>query len=145
MRSMLGVMLVVVFPQLLPAQRSRTDDASGVVGTYRHFGTAHEGCAIEVGDRRSDSIRVQFDCNRGAPSYHHGANDVRIPLRNGVAVYRDTNHDGTCTLRFAFARGRVNVTQTGSDVACGFGAFVKIDGTYPLVSRRPPKFDLLPL
>jgi hypothetical protein len=144
MRWAVGVMLVVI-PQLLLAQGARTSGSNSVVGTYRHFGAAHEGCAIEVGEPKADSVRVQFDCNRGAPSYHHGANDLRMPLHSGVASYQDTNSNGTCTLRFAFARDRVKVTQTGSDLACGFGAFVNIDGTYPLVSRRPPKFDLLPL
>ena len=143
MRSILGLMLVVI-PQLLLAQSSRAATQS-VVGTYRHFTSAHSGCAIEVGERKANTVRVQFDCNRGAPSYHHGANDVRVPLRGRVATYEDTNANGTCTLRFAFAHERVQVKQTGSDVACGFGAFVNIDGTYPRVSTRPPKFDLLPL
>lgn len=143
MRSVLGLMLVFV-PRFVLAQSAQLATGS-VVGTYRHFTTGHAGCTIEVGERKANTVRVQFDCNRGAPSYHHGANDVRLPLRNQVATYADTNANGTCRLRFAFRHERVQVTQTGSDLACGFGAFVKIDGTYPRVSRRPPKFDLLPL
>jgi hypothetical protein len=144
MRCVLGLILIVL-PQLMLAQSSRTSAANSVVGTYRHFGSAHEGCAIEVGERRADSVRVQFDCNRGAPSFHHAANDVRLPLHDGVATYENTGSEGRCTIRFVFARERVKVTQTGTDAACGFGAFVNIDGSYPRVSRRPPKFDLLPL
>ena len=143
MRSVWGLILVVI-PQLLLAQSVRPETRS-IVGTYRHFTSTHAGCAIEVGDRKADTVRVQFDCNRGAPSYHHGANDLQLPLRDGIATYEDTNASGKCTLRFVFGRDRVRVTQTGSDLACGFGAFVNIDGTYPRVSRRPPKFDLLPL
>ena len=144
MRSVLVLMLVIV-PQLLLAQGAQTSDANSVVGTYRAHDKVGAGCTIEAGDRRANTVRIQFDCNRGAPSYHHGANDVRVPLRGGVATYGDTNSSGTCRLRFSFARDRVTVKQTGSDLACGFGAFVHIDGTYPRVSRRPPKFDLLPL
>jgi hypothetical protein len=144
MRSVLSLLLVVA-PHLLLGQGTRTSAPHDVVGTYRHFGVAHEGCAIEVGERRADSVRVQFDCNRGAPSFHRAANDLRLPLHNSVATYDVTSANGKCTIRFAFSGEHVRVTQVGSDVACGFGAFVNIGGTYPRVSRRPPKFDLLPL
>ena len=129
--------LLCLMPHLVAAQ--------SFVGTYRHFGSAHEGCAVEVGERKADSVRIQFDCNRGAPSYHHGANDVRVALHNRVAAYTTNEFGSQCSIRFEFLHDRVKLTQTGSDIACGFGAFVNVDGTYPRVSRRPPKFDLLPL
>lgn len=144
MRSALGLLLVVI-PQLVLAQGARMSGANSVVGTYRVHDKIGAGCTIEVGERSANTVRVQFDCNRGAPSYHHGANDVRIRLRDNVAIYRATGPSGTCTIRFGFGTEGVKVRQDGSDLACGFGAFVNIDGTYPRVSRRPPKFDLLPL
>jgi hypothetical protein len=137
--------MLLALPHLILAQTARTPAAADVVGTYREHDRSGAGCTIEVGDWKGGAVRVQFDCDRGAPSHHRGANDVRLPLRNGVATYEETNGNGTCTLRFAFNTQRVEVTQSGSDLACGFGAFVNIDGTYPRVSRRPPKFDLLPL
>lgn len=144
MRVLTSVVWIAI-PRLLLGQHAAAPTTPSVVGTYRHFDAAHAGCTIEVGERKASSVRIQFDCNRGAPSYHHGANDVRVELRDGVATYESHSTSGTCTLRFAFARDRVRVTQNGSDLACGFGAFVTIDGTYPQVSRRPPKFELLPL
>jgi hypothetical protein len=144
MRFLVATALVAV-PELLLGQQSPAVTVTNVVGTYRNVSAAHSGCAIEVGEPKGDTIRIQFDCNRGAPGYHHGANDVRVPLRDGVATSESHGSSGTCRLRFAFRGDRVRVTQNGSDIACGFGAFVEIDGTYPRVSRRAPKFDLLPL
>jgi hypothetical protein len=144
MRFIFGFILAVV-PHLILAQSSRASASKTVVGTYREHDAVGAGCTIEVGEPKEDIVRVQFDCNRGAPSNHHGAGDDRLLLRAGVATYASHNASGVCTIRFAFDRERVHVTQRGRDLACGFGAFVKIDGTYPRVSRRPPKFDLLPL
>jgi hypothetical protein len=141
----LSVLLLVFVPQTLMAQSSGAMSARAVVGTYREHTSVGAGCTIEVGEPKASGVRIQFDCNRGAPSYNHGADDFRAPVKNSVATYASRNANGTCRLRFAFARDRVRVTQEGRDQACGFGAFVTIDGTYPRVSRRPPKFDLLPL
>lgn len=137
--------MFVLTPQLICAQSSGTSAAKSVVGTYREHDRVGAGCTIEVGEPQGDIVRVQFDCNRGAPSYHHGGGDDRLRLRGGIASDESHNASGACTIRFAFDRERVTVTQRGSDIACGFGAFVNIGGTYPRVSRRQPKFDLLPL
>ena len=145
MKLLLAIIGFVV-PRLAAAQTRTVSDPRSVVGTYRHFTTARAGCAIEVGQSKGDSLRVQFDCNRGAPSYHSGSLDVRVTLHHDTATYQTSEFNGeSCSIRFDFGAGRLQLTQIGSDIACGFGAFLRVDGSYPRISRRPPKFDLLPL
>ena len=137
MRSLL-VLILVALPRLAVGQQN-------IVGTYRAYTAGGQGCTVEVGDARRDSVRVQLDCRRGDPSHHSGGMDARLLLRDGVAVDEIRDNGGLCTLRFEFKNKRVTVRQTGSDLFCGFGFGVSAIGTYPRVSRRPPKFDLLPV
>src|SRR6266481_4714366 len=137
MRSLV-VLILVALPRLAVGQQT-------VVGTYRGYTAGGQGCTVEVGDPRRDSVRVQMDCHRGDPSHHSGGIDARLLLRDGVAVDEIKGNGGLCTLRFEFRNKRVTVRQTGSDRLCGFGFGVTATGTYPRVSRRPPKFDLLPV
>ena len=137
MRSFV-VLTLFALPRLAVGQQS-------VVGTYRGYTPGGQGCAVQVGDPRRDSVRVQMDCSRGNPSHHAGGMDARLLLHSGVALVEINGNGGLCTLRFEFKNKRVTVKQTGSDRLCGFGVGVSATGTYPRVSRRPPKFDLLPL
>lgn len=46
----------------------------------------------------------------------------------------------TITLKF-LTRGRLRVTQHGTDGECGFGHNVSADGTYRKISAKKPKFN----
>jgi hypothetical protein len=44
-----------------------------------------------------------------------------------------------------FAGNHAVVVQEGTDIECGFGAFVNVSGTYVRLNTRRPPFDLFPI
>ena len=111
-----------------------------LTGTYVQSGRKGAGGTLLV--RRLDSNRIEFDleCSRGAPSFNSGVAHATIDVLEGIAVYRVTEFNGPCELKFDFRGSSVVVFQTGEDFACGFGHGVDCSGTYRLKSRKPPKF-----
>jgi hypothetical protein len=98
------------------------------------------GGTLLVRQLSPNSIEFEIDCNRGAPSYNSGVARSTIDVLDGIAVYRISEFNGPCELKFNFKGAAVVVSQTGADFACGFGHGVYCGGTYNLKSREPPKF-----
>lgn len=127
------------FPASVSAQRPRGHDAQLVSGSY-----AQPGCGLQVAPVATDSVRVQIECNRGAPSYNLGFLDEHLPIHSGTVVHMTSEHSGSCRITIAFHGTRAVVTEDGTDITCGFGAGVSVAGVYDRTSRRSPPFDLSP-
>jgi hypothetical protein len=84
-------------------------------------------------------------CNHGPPGYHLGFLDEYLPIRENGVVYERQTGDQRCRITIRFENTRAIVAQHGSDIACGFGAFVSVNGTYRRTSRTRPTFDLNPV
>jgi hypothetical protein len=118
--------------QLFPA-------ASLVTGTY-----AQAGCRLEVAPVATDSVHVQLRCTRPAPTFNLGFLDERLPIQSGVIRHDMREPGGRCRITIRFAGEQAVVTQDGTDLSCGFGGGVYVNGRYRRISRRPPSFDLDP-
>jgi hypothetical protein len=132
-------MTMAAIPAAARAQQTRASDARSVAGSY-----AQPGCRLQVAPVAADTVRIQIECNRGAPTYNLGFLDERLPIRGDSVAYARTEGGGSCRIGIAFRDGRAIVTEDGRDVTCGFGAGVTVRGTYRRTSRRPPPFDLSP-
>jgi len=131
--------LLGTLPASATAQRPRRDDAQLVTGSY-----AQPGCGLQVAPVATDSVRIQIECNRGAPDYNLGFLDEHLPIRSGTVVYSTRAYSGSCRITIAFHGTRAVVTEDGTDITCGFGAGVSVAGVYRRTSRRSPPFDLSP-
>jgi uncharacterized protein len=96
-------------------------------GTYKMANG--EALVLQTNGRIKFSINATYRTNVGQVS-------GEVPLAGDSAKYVDREAD--CALSFAFAAGRLVVTQDGS---CGMGLNVTGAGTYKRVSTAPPKFD----
>ncbi len=95
-----------------------------------------------AGQTSDSTVRLRLDCNRGAPSYNMGILAASVPFSNSVSLYRTEEFGSLCEIRFIFHRQSMEARQTGTDAACGFGYGVYADGSYRLISRDPPPFDV---
>jgi hypothetical protein len=120
--------------------RARIEKRSALTGTYVLKLRRGAGGTLLVRQLSQNKIEFDLDCNRGAPSYNMGLARATIDVKDGIGVYRTTEFNGPCEIKFEFKRAAVVVSQTGADFACGFGHGVDCGGTYRLKSRKPPKF-----
>jgi uncharacterized protein (TIGR02246 family) len=110
-------------------------------GTYAWKGRESAGCSLKAAQRGTDSVQVQLECNRGAPSYNSGIAEGVVRVANGSGALTITEYAKPCALRMQFSANQVVVVQEGSDVDCGFGHGVMADGTYPRTSSALPSFE----
>lgn len=111
-------------------------------GTWSWGGDATvAGGTLAVRDD-AEGTRFQLQISRGRPTGNMGFLEGRLTVEDGRATYR--NQDGTCAIAFAFTRRSVVLKTIGDDGGCSFGNHVHADGTYRRISRKKPKFDLIP-
>jgi hypothetical protein len=135
----LSFILLVVLSAPASAQQPRRTAASPVTGTY-----GKEGCRLEVAPVATDSVHVQLRCTRPAPTFNLGFLDERLPIQSGVVRHDMREPGGRCRIIIRFAGEQAVVTQDGTDLSCGFGGGVYVNGRYRRISRRLPSFDLDP-
>jgi hypothetical protein len=111
-----------------------------LTGTYVLRGRKGAGGTLLVRQLSPNRIDFHIEYNRGAPSYNSGVARSTIDVLDGIAVYRISEFNGPCELKFNFKGAAVSVSQTGDDFACGFGHGVYCGGTYHRKSRKRPKF-----
>jgi hypothetical protein len=134
----------------LSVQQPTPPSAAAAMGTYT-LGTTHlvarngSGCWLEAAPVRSDSMHLQILCRKPAPGHHLGVLDTSLPLRAGALVYETTKSAGHCRVTVRFVEARAIVAQDGKGLACGFGAFVDVGGSYVRLSKQRPPFDLVPI
>jgi hypothetical protein len=132
------------------AQPSPGPAAMAAMGTYalgtRHLASSHaDGCWLEAAPIQADSMHLQLLCRKPAPGQHLGVLDARLRLRGNILVYERGDAASRCRITVRFAGRHGVVAQDGTDIACGFGAFVDVSGAYARLSTRRPRFDLAPI
>jgi hypothetical protein len=152
-RRVVALSLAVTFgsrSSVMAAQRSSNASAVAVMGTYA-FATKQlpsaktDGCWLEVAPIQSDSVHVQLLCRKPAPGHHLGLLDARLPMRGKTLHYERGGATDGCRITVRFAGNHAVVVQEGTDITCGFGAFVNVSGSYVRLNGRRPRFDLAPI
>ena len=93
-------------------------------------------CVLEV--KGEPSLQFYVNCNRGGPSYNQGILSGQFQLIEPNVGDFKTDAFGQCELRFNFNETGVEVTQTGADFECGFGAGVIATGSYTYQNEQTP-------
>jgi hypothetical protein len=142
--------LVPLIFGLTAAQQPSRPSLAAVAGTYAQGTTKlppskGSGCWLETAPVRADSMHLQVLCRKPAPGYHLGVIDARVPVHGDTLIYERRGSTEPCRITVRFAHSRAIVAQDGSDIACGFGAFVNLGGTYARLSNHQPRFDLFPI
>jgi hypothetical protein len=135
--------LIAAAVTLALLEGGKAQGVHALTGTWTWGGDVKEAGGTLVVIDEAGGTRFQLQLSRGAPSYNMGFLEGALTVEEGRAIYR--SQDGACAIAFAFARETVVVKQErGSDADCGFGHAVSADGTYRRISRKKPKFDLIP-
>jgi hypothetical protein len=124
--------------------------AVAAIGTYalatKQLPSASaDGCWLEVAPAQSDSVHLQLLCRKPAPGHHLGVLDARLPMRGDTLRYERGEATDRCRITVRFAADHAVVVQEGTDITCGFGAFVNVSGSYVRLNARQPPFDLAPI
>jgi len=140
MPVILLIVLLIAPVSTLGKSPQRTKKPKTLTGTYTLKLRNRAGGTLLVHQLSPTRIEFDLECNRGAPSYNMGMAHGTMDVNDGIAVYRVTEFNGPCEIRFDFRASVVNIKQNGDDFACGFGHGVDCGGAYRLVSHKPPKF-----
>ncbi len=124
------------------AQTRKSVSGTEVTGTFRD----ESGSEFRILALGKGKLRVAFS----GIYMHMTASGEKMPnlgeasgeaiISGDTAIFRreDTKQ---CTITIKFlTRGRLKVTQKGTDVECGFGNNVSADGDYKKISSAKPKF-----
>lgn len=125
------------------AQSRKAVSGAEVTGTFREGASGSEFSILALGHGK---LRVFFS---GTYVYRmaNGEKMANVGEASGEAfISGDTatfapeeTEECTITLKF-LTRGRLKVSQAGTDAECGFGANVSAEGNYKKVSNQRPKF-----
>jgi hypothetical protein len=108
-------------------------------GTYRSGGSEIKLLKVTTARAKVDVYAQQL-----SGGYNSGFATGEAAVDKNGATYTD-NSIGHCTIRLNFAPGnKLNVTQQGEDVDCGFGHSVHADGVYTKVSSARPAIGVDP-
>jgi hypothetical protein len=116
-----------------------------LTGTWTWGGEDAEeagGTLVVIDD--AEGTRFQLQLSRGAPSYNMGFLEGRLTVKDGRATFAHVEAGMPCEIAFTFTRGSAVLERIGDDSGCLFGFQVHADGTYRRISRKKPKFDLIP-
>lgn len=126
------------------AQVRKAVSGAEVTGTFREAASGSQFSILALGKGK---LRVAFS----GVYMHLTASGEKMPnlgeaageasMAGDTAVFKPEDlQKCAITLKF-LVRGRLKVTQKGTDVECGFGANVSASGTYKKISAKKPKFD----
>ena len=116
--------------------------AGGAAPSWTGTWTRDGGTLAVVDD--AQGTRFQLQLSRGAPSYNMGFLEGRLTVKDGRATFAHVEAGMPCEIAFTFTRGSAVLERIGDDSGCLFGFQVHADGTYRRISRKKPKFDLIP-
>jgi hypothetical protein len=133
----LGVLLLCT---ITSAQTPKVVTAAQANGLYRDG--RNEFRILALGHNK---LEVQFDgeymTRAGYPNIGEARGEATIEGNVATFVPGDTTE---CKITIKFLRNRLDVTQEGSDAACGFGHNVMATGTYRKIRGGKPKFITTP-
>lgn len=126
------------------AQTRKAVDGAEVTGTFREAATGSEFKIAALGKGK---LRVAFSgiypykTASGERTANMGEASGEATISGDTAVFKPADTEGKCTITLKFlTRGRLKVSQSGTDAECGFGANVSAAGDYKKISGRRPKF-----
>lgn len=142
--------IAILSPPLIAAQTVRTSvSAVEVNGTFRmNFSGKYKEFAneLKILALGGGKLRIAFDLvfpyslPNNEITVNLGTLDDEAAIAGDTAIY--TSEDSECTITLRFVRpGSLEVKQSGSDAACGFGRGVYAAGNYLKVSSKKPKFE----
>ncbi len=125
------------------AQSRKAVSGADVTGTFRESASGSEFSILALGKGR---LRIAFSgvypykLANGEDTANTGEAIGEAEIRGDTATFTPEEfQECAITLKF-LTRGRLKVTQMGSDAECGFGNNVSADGTYKKVSAKKPRF-----
>jgi hypothetical protein len=90
----------------------------------------------------STKIIVALNYNKGGPEYNNGSVFETLPIVKNKAVYKNAGNI-SCIILFKLLPGIIEVQQIGSDIDCGMGHGVIINGTFKRLNKKIPTNEQL--
>jgi hypothetical protein len=122
------------------AQNSKVVTAARANGVYRYYKSEFRILALG-----HNKLKVQFDgiymTRAGSPNMGYASGEATID--GNVATFKPSDTE-RCEITLVFLRGKLKVTQEGSDADCGFGHNVNATGTYSKIKSGKPRFESPP-
>lgn len=125
------------------AQTRKAVSGAEVTGTFREAASGSTFSILALGKGK---LRVAFTgiyaykMANGEDSANTGEAMGEAEIAGDTATFAPDEFE-ECTIALKFLpRGRLKVTQQGTDAECGFGRNVSADGTYKKTSGKKPKF-----
>jgi hypothetical protein len=125
------------------AQARKAVGGAEATGTFRE---AASGSVFKILALGKGKLRVAFSgvypykTASGEMSANMGEASGEAAISGDAATFKPADFE-QCTITLKFlTRGRLKVTQKGTDAECGFGNNVSADGNYKKISARRPKF-----
>ena len=119
------------------AQNSKVVTAAQANGVYRYYQSEFRILALG-----HNKLKVQFDgiymTVSRSPNMGYASGEADIA--GNVATFVPADTQG-CKITMTFLRGKLKVTQDGSDAVCGFGHNVYATGTYRKIRSGKPRFE----
>ena len=152
MKKLLSLASLIVFcaAGAAGAQTRKSVNTAEVNGTFRSFfsgkfkGSYSEVKILALGGgklRVALELVYPYTTRAGEMSANLGTADGTATITGDTAVFSPDDY-GQCVITIKFLRrGTIQVAQSGTDSACGFGHNVHADGTYKKTSDAKPKFE----
>lgn len=135
----------IVFASVSAGAQTRKSVGAQATGTFRDAASGSEVKILALGKGK---LRVAFSgvykykTANGKFTANTGEASGEAEISGDTATFAPLETDGKCTITLKFlARGRLKVSQSGTDAECGFGANVSASGDYKKISARRPKFE----
>lgn len=145
--TFLGIFILVVFlfsGVETNAQSRKSVSAAEVTGTFRERASGSE---FKISALGKGKLRIGFSgvypykTPAGEDTANMGEASGEAEIAGDTATFTPADTE-QCTITLKFlTRGRLKVTQQGTDAECGFGHNVSSDGMYKKVSGKKPKFE----
>lgn len=130
---------LLIFYLLLFLSVDVYSQAKKFAGTYTNLsfkdGPTKELILYDVNDT---TLYFYMEACKGAPSYNSGSEDGIVMVKGDTGQF--ISDDADCILFFYFGKKDVIVRSKERNDGCGYGNGVGPDGTYPLTSRKRPKY-----
>ena len=123
-----------------PPAKHEIVTAAQANGVYRYYRSEFRILALG-----HNKLKVQFDgiYMTLAKSPNMGYASGEAIIDGNIAIFKPPDTE-RCEITLVFLRGKLKVTQEGSDADCGFGHNVNATGTYRKIRSGKPKFESPP-
>ncbi len=105
-------------------------------GTYESYGDTN--CLLKIIFENEESVEFEVFCNQINPPYNSGTLMGTVNIFENRADFEATDINDLCLLHFEFVNSKVRISQSGSDIDCGFGFGVYAAGEYNLINSEVP-------